>query len=397
MIILDNIKDGISSLRANKIRLILPLLSIIFGVASLVLITSVVEGEKRFISKEIEKLGARLISVSMRDMEMSQGFTSKDIEGLMKSSPEIKQIIPLSISASPIYASNKSVESAQIGGTVSELKEVTTIPLIMGRFFTPQEVNNLSNVCVIGKGIYHKLFRNQHPIGQSLYVVKGANQRINLRIIGVLDKTNQQIHGMIGGEGIFVPITISQKKIAAGGNIYSLLVETYSSKKVTKVVQDIKTIFELKKIPVFVYAPKELLSAQATINRKATIFGYCLGILLLIVGGVGIMSIMLKSVIERTREIGVRKAVGAKNRDILIQFLAEAFIIGILGCLLGIFIGILGAHFVAGSLIKTGALAISPLIISVSSGAALVMTILFGLYPAFRASSLSPINALRYE
>jgi len=397
MIFLDNIKDGIDSLRINKIRLILPVLSIMFGVAALVLISSVVEGEKRFISKEIEKLGAKLVSVSMRNMEGSLGFTPKDIEVIKNRCPGVKQVIPLSISSVPIYAFNKSIENAQIGGTISELKEVTSIPLTMGRFFTPEEVNNFSNVCVIGKEIYHKLFSKNSPIGKNLYLTGSANQRINLRIVGVIDKMNQQISGMIGEEGIFVPITIFQQRIVGPGNIYSLLVETYNSEQVTKVVQNIKTIFEFKKIPALVYAQKELLYAMTTINKKKTVFGYCLGILLLIVGGIGIMNIMLKSVLERTREIGIRKAVGAKNKDILIQFITEAGIIGILGCVGGVFIGIVGAYFVAGTLIKTSRPVISLLTIFISCGVAIILTILFGFSPASRASSLNPIDALRYE
>ncbi|MEW6608375.1 MAG: ABC transporter permease [bacterium] len=399
MIILENIKDGINTLGINKTRVILPVLSILFGVASLVLISSVIEGEKRFILKEIEKMGSKLVSVSMRvsETEMSVGFTQKDTDAIIKRCAEVKQILPITSSSYPIYASNKSIDAAQVVGIAAELKEVTEIPLIMGRFFNQEEVNNLSNVCVIGEGIYHKLFKKIPPINQSIYLIGSANQKINLRIIGVFDKTNQQIQRMIDNEGIIVPITVFQKEIAGKSNIFSLLVETYNSAQVSKAVQDIKAIFELRKISVIVYAPKELLSAQFSINKKATIFGFCLGILLLIVGGVGIMNIMLKSIIERTKEIGIRKAVGAKNRHILTQFLTEAFIIGILGCGIGVFIGIIGTHFIAGSLIKTSTPVISLLTIFVSCGVALILTLLFALYPASRASSLNPIDALRYE
>lgn len=133
----------------------------------------------------------------------------------MKICPEIKQIISISTTSASIYASNKSLDDVQIAGVSARVKEVTNIPLIMGRFFTSEEVNNLAHVCVIGEKIYNEIFKNQSPVGQSLYVTIEANQKINLRVIGVLNTTNQQSYGMIGKDGIFVPITVFQKKIVA--------------------------------------------------------------------------------------------------------------------------------------------------------------------------------------
>ena len=403
---LESIKSSISSLLANRGRLILGIVSISIGVATLMSAMVLSESCKAFLRKEIEKIGVKLIRIAPKPSP--NFFTDRDVEMIKRCSGVLKVATWSGANFGfQVQYFNKTLKGILIIDWMPQIKEMANLSLKYGRFFTQQEVESRCNVGVIGKDLAYNLFGETNPVGENIFMIDNNGHRFSVRVVGVLDEVGilQSNMAMVSNEGIILPFLYIREKIRAGtlprkfhDRVGTIMVQTKNGVEAKEVMRQIEREFALhRNYSCRFFTPEDLITYEYKLLRRTTLIGICIAIIFLIVGGIGIMNIMLKSVIERTREIGIRKAVGAKNRDILTQFLAEAFIIGILGCLVGILIGIGVAYITSGWLIKTNVVIISLQTIFISCGAALILSLLFGLYPAYRASSLTPIDALRYE
>ncbi len=392
MFLIENVMDGIKSLWSNKLRFFLPVLSIILGVASLIIILSVAMAEKISVLNQIKNMGADLIHVKMIEGMGVMGFSYRTIEIIKTRYPGVKKVLPFVRGSYLTQSGDKYLEDVVVCGVEAELSEVINIPLMVGRRFNRTEADSLSNICIIGEDVSEGLFKKDYPIGKRLYLGRG-NQRIVLRIIGVLKQGASIIE--LPSKGIIIPGTVFQSRFGDKILPNTLLIQVNESKGVLGVMQQIRGLLTSEKIPAYGYAPIELLIAQENISRQMILWSGCIGGLLLVLGGIGLMNIMLKSTIERTKEIGIRKAIGAKRREIILQFFIECLVIGIIGYLLGLLIGIGGGCILSKRL--TGLGIISSWSILISFVATIIVVFISSLYPAYRGASLDPVEALRHE
>jgi len=396
----ESVKSAISCLLSNKGRLALGVISVSVGISTLMGVMILSESQRICLKREIEKMGTNLMLVGPYNRPYE--FTDRDVDRIKRCQGVLKIASTVSRNWYQVQYFSKILEGVLIVGWTPEVKGMINLSLKQGRFFTQQEVESRCNVGVIGKDAAYNLFKNKNPVGETIFIlVKG--RKVPVRIIGVLKEIGvlQKIMAGVENNGLILPLTYMREKIfpeRLQGKLAECMVQIADTSIVKRVVQQIKKEFLLNKnFPCSIILQEEFIKYEYDILKRTTLIGLCIAIIFLIVGGIGIMTIMLKSVLERTREIGIRKAVGAKNRDILIQFLVEASIIGIIGCLVGILMGSVGTYLISGWLIKTGEMVISLQTIVISCSVAFSLTLLFGIYPALKAAFLNPIDALRYE
>ncbi|MFQ5434469.1 MAG: ABC transporter permease [Anaerolineae bacterium] len=414
MSFLENFRMALVGLTVNKLRALLTMLGIIIGVAAVIALVSVGRGVENFVTAEFEGLGNNLLFVLPGQVGPDQqgprraggaGLTMRDLALLQEPGavPDVVEFVPE-------YGRNATVSRGRhetrttITGTSPEYTAVRNFHPVSGNFFSESEMAAAARVAVIGQTVYEEMFPDGGlPLGESIRI-----NNVNFRIIGVMEEK--------GGSGfndqddlILIPISAAQRRLfparRADGQlrvdvIYAQVVsEARQEAAIADIAINLRQSHNIQfrdEDDFTVLSQDELVSAFGQITSVLTIFlGVIAGISLL-VGGIGIMNIMLVSVTERTREIGLRKAVGAKRRDILWQFLVEAVVMALTGGLIGLLIGVVGARIIANlsdSLTPTvdwtavlGAITISALI-----------GLLFGVYPAARAARLNPIDALRYE
>lgn len=396
------LRSSIRAILKNKSRTILTSLGIIIGVTSVILLTSIGNGLKSYITQQFDSLGANSIYVlpgkvfndnggfSNSGGMMTTSFVQKDISSLKKEIKDV-EIIPVNAvftDISSYYATKKSIEID--GATVGFGKATNLIPSNEnGRWFTKEEEEKNTSVIVLGYQLAQDLFPNSNALGKKV-IVKGKN----LKVIGVVDKKGASMGGPSIDDQAYVPLSVAFN-FSGNENINTILIKTVNKEVIEKTKKDITKVM-LKKYDsdaFSVFDSSQLLNSINSIINVLTIGLSGIAAISLVVGGIGIMNIMLVSVTERTREIGLRKAIGASPNAILIQFLIEAVILSCFGGLIGIILGFLGT------------LAINPFFpakITISSvllafGVSSAVGIIFGVAPASKASKLSPIEALRYE
>ncbi len=398
----DLLKSSFRSILKNKSRTILTSLGIIIGVTSVILLTSIGNGLKKYITQQFESLGANSVFVSpgklfndnggfsQGGMMMTTSFTQKDINILKR---KLKNSIVMPFNA--VYADIKSNQGikkqAEIDGTVEEYgKNNNLVPSAgNGRFFTNEENDKKSPVIVLGYKVAQTLFPKSNALGKKV-IIKGKS----LKVIGVLDEKGSSISGTSVDDMSLAPISIVND-LAGNENIVTIAIKAPDKNSIDPIKKDITKIMleRYDKDAFSVYDSAQLLSSINSIINTLTIALSGIAAISLVVGGVGIMNIMLVSVTERTREIGLRKAVGAYPRAILIQFLIEAVILSCFGGLIGIILGWLGTVAINNFFPAS----ITPSSIILAFGVSSSVGIIFGVAPASKASKLSPIEALRYE
>jgi putative ABC transport system permease protein len=398
----DLVQASIRSILKNKSRTILTSLGIIIGVTSVILLTSIGNGLQDYINSQFESLGSNLIFIAPGQIFNDKGgfssnpssrylttaFTDKDIRNLQRGIKNII-ILPINTTQADVKYSNIIKKNISIVGTTDEYaKNVNTIPS-RGSWFTKDDNDKKSNIVVLGYQISQDLFGNINPIGRKIII----NSR-NFKVIGTIDKKGSSFGGPDQDSRIYMPFQTAST-IVGNNNIQEIIIKSKDKNNVDLVKKEVKTIMlQTYKDDAFsVFDSSQLLSSINSIIGILTIALSGIAAISLIVGGIGIMNIMLVSVTERTKEIGLRKAIGAYPMAILLQFLIEAVILSCLGGVIGILLGFLGT------------LAINPFFpakITLSSvllafGVSSIVGIIFGVAPARKASKLSPIEALRYE
>ena len=398
----DLIRSSFRSILKNKGRTLLTSLGIIIGVTSVILLTSIGNGLKLYVSDQFESLGANTIFVSPgRIFNESGGFNNseqfvtlsfdqKDISTLERNFRS-DLVIPLSQTFADVKAGDTTKKSVTIVGTTDEYGEAgDSMPEPGdGRWFSAEENNKNSKVVIIGPQIAEDLFGPTSPLGRKI-IIKGKS----LKVIGVAKKQGSTFGGPPVDEYIYAPIGIVHS-LAGNENINSIQVKTPSKDDVPQRKLDIENILldRYDEDTFTVFDSSQLLSSINSIIGTLTVALTGIAAISLVVGGIGIMNIMLVTVSERTKEIGLRKAIGAYPRAILIQFLIEAIILSGIGGLIGIILGALGAaainNFFPAKITVESVL--------IAFGVSSLVGIIFGVAPARKASKLSPIEALRYE
>ena len=365
-------------------------------------------GASQKIAKDMESMGSNLLmirsgSVTSGGVRMGTGsrptLTIKDAEAIDSNARGILAVAPYSSEAKQLTYGNQNWATSVAGTTASYLG-IRNYEIQDGRNFIPEDIKNTTKVAIIGNTVATELFGDMDPIGKTIRI-----GNIPFKVIGTLKVKGQSGMGMDQDDLVFIPITTAQKKVFGTdfpGTVKMINVQAQNADVLTMLENDIKEILRKRhhigKTQEDDFEVRNLAEMQETIKSSAKTMSLLLGAIAsvsLLVGGIGIMNIMLVSVTERTKEIGIRMAIGAKASDIRIQFLIESFLLSIIGGLIGVLIGVVGAKLM--ELLGGMNISISSFSILLSLGFSGAIGVLFGYYPAYKASLLNPIDALRYE
>ena len=404
----STLKMAIISLKINKMRSILTSLGIIIGVSAVIIMLAVGSGASKKIAKDMESMGSNLLmirSASATSGGVRMGFgtkpslTLKDAEAIYKNCRGIMAVAPYSSATAQLTYGNQNW-STTVGGTTAEYIFIRNYEVESGRNFIEEDVKNNTKVAIIGSTIATELFGDMNPLNKTLRI-----GNVPFKVIGLLKTKGQSGMGMDQDDLVFIPVTTAQKKVFGTdypGTVKMINVKAQNSDVLQTAQDDItdllRTRHNIGKNQDDDFEIRNLAEMQETIKSSARTMSILLGAIAsvsLLVGGIGIMNIMLVSVTERTKEIGIRMAIGAKASDIRVQFLIESFLLSIIGGVIGVVIGVLGAKIV--ELTDAMTVAISSGSILLSLGFSGAIGVLFGYYPAYKASLLNPIDALRYE
>ena len=395
---------ALAALWRNKTRAMLTTLGVIIGVASVIAMVGIGAGAQKRIEAQLEKMGTNTLVVmpgsntrggvhtgagTVTSMTRADADAIRNLSGVIAVSPLVRSAVQLR------YRGTNW--GTGVEGVTPEYIDVKNWPLVEGEFFTEQDVISADNVCILGKTVVKELFGLANPIGETI-VMKG----IACKVKGVLSEKGASAWGSDEDDRVLAPLTTVQRKILGITHIQRMEVQTAGRnatyqvmKELTKLLHERHRIQEGQPDDFRVFNRAELAKSS---EESARVFTWLLGSIAsvsLLVGGIGIMNIMLVSVTERTREIGIRMALGARRRDILWQFLLESIALSAVGGLLGILLGLGGALVL--SRLSTFPISITPWSVIVAFVFAAVVGIFFGLHPARKASRLLPIEALRYE
>lgn len=382
-------KISIKGIFSNKTRTFLTMLGVIIGVCTVIVLTSLGQGTTASVTESIESMGSNILSITIRDgglkdsLSYNEAMEMKEIEGVSNVAPIVNG------SATVKYGSNSMDISFE--GVDENYQDVRNHTVQSGRFISHLDVDNRNRVTLLGTEVVNELFGGGNPIGEYVYI-DGSK----FKVVGVLEEKGTSMTGN-NDEKVFIPVTTAERFNKSTG-IKSIYIQSESSEVVSD-VQD-KVIRELTKTfgdeeAVRVFNQSDVLSTVSEVTGTLTLMLGGIAAISLLVGGIGIMNIMLVSVRERTREIGIRKAIGAKRKDILVEFLIESSVISGIGGIIGIALGLGGSSLISGVMnIKA---VTTPDIIMISFIFSLIVGIFFGIYPANKAAGLKPVDALRYE
>lgn len=404
----STLKMAIVSLKTNKMRSMLTSLGIIIGVGAVIIMLAIGSGTSEKIIRDMESMGSNLLmirssSATSGGVRMGSGtkptLTLKDAETIENNANGVLAVAPYSAEAKQLTYGNQNW-STSVAGTNASYLFIRNYEIISGRNFLPEDIKNNTKVAIVGNTVATELFGDMDPINKTIRI-----GNVPFKVIGLLKIKGESGMGMDQDDLVFIPITTAQKKVFGTdfpGTVKMINVKAQSEEALSIAQSDIYDILRRRhhigKTQDDDFEIRNLAEMQETIKSSAKAMSVFLGVIAsisLIVGGIGIMNIMLVSVTERTKEIGIRMAIGAKASDIRIQFLIESFLLSISGGLIGVILGVMGAQIV--HIIGKMDIVISgfPIILSLSVSG--LIGILAGFYPAYKASLLNPIDALRYE
>lgn len=384
----QGLKMALSSIMSNKMRSVLTMLGIIIGILSVIVLVGIGQGTTKNIQSQIQGLGTNLLTVNIRNSR-NKSITADEIASL-ESGGFIKEIAPVVSSNSTVKAGILS-DSYSVEGSEPAYEEIRNVSIDIGRFISDNDIANRYKVAVIGTDIADNILGTRDVVGKTIQI-----NRNNFTVVGLLESQGSSIAGS-NDEKIIIPISTAERLFKTT-SVSTFYIEAVSSDTVDSASTQLNT-FLLKKYgstdDFKVFNQTDLLTTVSSTTNTLTMMLGGIASISLFVGGIGIMNIMLVSVTERTREIGIRKAIGAKRRNILIQFLIESVVLSVLGGIIGILMG----FFVSNLLTRFAKLSISisPNVVLLSFSFAMAVGVIFGMYPANKASKLKPIDALRYE
>jgi len=386
-------------------RSFLTMLGIIIGVAAVIAMLAIGQGAEYSVKQQIASLGTNVLMVfpgaqQQAGVRVAAGsavtLTEDDAEAIATECPAVQFISPGSFAGGQVIAGNLNWNT-HIQGVGPDYLEIREWPVEYGEFFTSQDVKSATKVCVLGTTVATNLFPESDPVDQTIRI-----RNVPFKVIGVLTSKGQNAMGQDQDDVILAPYTTVIRRLAHWQNLAYVLVSAVSLQDIATAQQQITDLLRMRH-KIQPYEPDDFtIRNQTDIASAATATTQILTILLasiasvsLLVGGIGIMNIMLVSVTERTREIGIRMSIGARARDILTQFLIEALVLSLLGGSTGIVLGVIGSSAIS-NFAKWPTI-ITAFSIILSFGFSIAIGIFFGFYPARKAALLNPIDALRYE
>lgn len=414
MSFIDLLFSALRALRTNLGRSFLTIIGIVIGVAAIALVMSLGAGASNLILNQIQSVGGDTIVIrpgrqpqgpnDFAEAILSDSLKKSDVEALRRAAPalDIASVEPILLVPGTVASRDDIYKASVIGWNSEAVANIFQLSPSEGVLFGEEDIKSYSKVAVIGYRVNDELFNGQSGLGQNIKIKNTA-----FRVVGILPK-----RGQIGffnfDEVVIVPPTTAQRDLLAIDHFHEIMVKAQNTEAVNTVVEDLKILLRERhritdpaKDDFFIETQQNLLEQISTITQVLTIFLAAIATISLVVGGVGIMNIMLVSVTERTREIGLRKALGARSRDILWQFLIEALILTLSGGLLGTLIAVSLSALIAFVLQRYFSLdwkfQLPFTALALGLGMAGLVGLTFGIYPARRASKLSPIEALRYE
>ena len=403
MSILESLTNALSALLANKLRSLLTMLGVIIGVGAIITTTSIGEGAKADITERIQTLGANILAVrpgqdrfrGRGSADARKSLTVEDMEALQERGQTFGYVTPEVSSRAQVKYLSKNTNTTIVGTSPAYLV-TANFTVEKGRFFTDSEIRYRQRVCVLGKTVVDNLFGEVEPVGQTVKI-----KNVGFHVVGVMKEK-----GASGwrnpDDQVFIPYSTAMKRVFGEDYLSSISIQANDDKLIQAAETEVTELLRKQhKIPInkeldfHIRNQAEFMETLEESSQTFTNMILGIAVVSLVVGGIGIMNIMLVSVTERTREIGLRKAVGAQRADILVQFLVESTTLALVGGLVGIGVGIIGAEMVPSiwgwrtvvSLMYAGAAFVVSALVGV----------FFGAYPAWKAAKLHPIDALRHE
>ncbi|MEJ2308998.1 MAG: ABC transporter permease [Gammaproteobacteria bacterium] len=393
---------ALREIRRSLMRSFLTILGIVIGVAAVIVMVTIGKGATAQVTEQIASLGSNLLIITpgqrmgMGQRSAAPAFDEDDLEALKREIPAIASIAPNSTGAATAVYGNENW-STSINGTDNAFFTVGNWELATGRRFTDNELRAGKAVCMLGETVRRELFGGQDPLGESIRLDKLACE-----VIGVLAEKGQSSRGSDQDDTIIMPLRTFQRRIAGNQEIRVLRASIRDGASTRKAEQDITRLLRerrhISRNEEDDFSVMDLKEIEKMLSGTTEVLTMLLGAVAavsLLVGGIGIMNIMLVSVTERTREIGIRLAIGAQERDVLLQFLVEAVVLSSLGGIAGILLA-LGASVVLADLMKVP-LVFSPGIFAIAFLFSMAVGVIFGYFPARKAARLDPIDALRHE
>ncbi len=396
------------ALRVNKMRSALTMLGIIIGVGAVIAMLAIGTGASEQVAKQIASVGSNLImiipgSTTAGGVRMGFGtqstLTIGDAEAIAKECPAVDKVAPVLGGVAQVVYGNQNWSTA-ITGTTPDMLAVRDWSLRVGRAFSDQDVRSANKVCILGQTVVDNILGDTDPVGQ-IVRIKNAP----FVVVGVLEEKGQSPNGQDQDDTVLIPVTTAQKKIFGvpfPGMVRTIMVKARSTDDLASAENQIKELLNQRhhigprQDPDYsVRNLTQMMQVAQQSSQVMTLLLAAIASVSLLVGGIGIMNIMLVSVTERTREIGIRLAVGARTWDIRLQFIIEALTLSLIGGLIGTILGVAGSKVL--SALAEWPTIVSPLSILLAFSFSGLVGIFFGFYPAYKASLLNPIDALRYE
>ncbi len=404
----QTLKIALRALRTNKMRSFLTMLGIIIGIAAVIAMMAVGAGARHVISQQIASIGSNIIlvlpgSTTSGGLRTGSGgaqtLTSDDVRAIMGECPSVEMAAPTTRSSALLVSGNMNW-STVVMGTTPELFAIREWGVAAGRSMEQQDVDSAAKVCLMGQTVAENLFGSEDPVGKIIRIKK-----VPFTVIGLLDRKGQSPQGQDQDDAVFVPLRTAQRNLVrtqTPNSVGAVMVKARNEALLGKAEEEIQSLLNQrhritngKEADYSTRNLSEILAVAEQSSRAMSLLLGAVASISLVVGGIGIMNIMLVSVTERTREIGIRMAIGARKGDILLQFLTEAVLLTMIGGVTGIVLGAAGATVV--SSILSWPTLISVESISIAFFFSALVGIFFGFYPARKAASLNPIDALRYE
>lgn len=397
------ISSAFQALKSNILRTSLTMLGIIIGITSVILIYSIGQGAVAFVTKELTSFGTDYFQITpgkdtFSTFAGSNTLTMDDVEALRNdnSLPNINKVVPVAVSNNMVSA-NDEQDSLMIYGSTYDIFEIIRPELIYGELMSEENDLGSERVAVLGIETAEHFFGEEtDPVGERIRI-----NNIPFQVIGVVESSSA-LAGGVFNNAAYIPISIAFNEIIGREHIQEIDVSVHDTDQINQTIEDVTVLLrerhnlaEGDEDDFNISSADDILTTVQTITGLLTAMIAAISGISLIVGGVGVMNIMLVSVTERTREIGLLKAIGAKEKDILTQFLVEAIIMTLSGGVVGIILGITGAFLI--SIVAGIPFVVSIPAVILAVGVSSLVGIVFGLYPARRAARLSPIDALRYE
>ncbi|MCY3723364.1 MAG: ABC transporter permease [Candidatus Poribacteria bacterium] len=434
MRIVEGISVGISAIRSNKLRSLLTMLGIIIGVASVLAMIAIGDGAKMIVLQDAQKLGGvnqftmyrsshKRVNNRWVPNRSNEYFEYEDVLAIEAECPSVKLVVPRipEWRGVLVQAAGGAEHRTGYNGVNASFSEAMDWGIQQGRFITNEDIDNEAKICVLGAEVTAALFGNDSPVGKEIKIGKGPGGRFDrygrkdqkriterFTVVGTMETRGRSLRfGWNLDDMIFIPLTTAQERFTGNDRIVMLSVHANTVEEVPKAIEEVKIV--LRKMhhgQDDFFSIWDMREGMAQLDKISKVIKIALGSIAgfsLLVGGIGIMNMMLVAVTERTREIGLRKAIGAKRLDILVQFLIEAIAMCSVGGALGVVVGLFAGEGMA--MLAVNIVQIVPewpsvistewILISVSFSA--IIGISFGLYPAIKASGLSPIDALRAD